>query len=695
MPKSDLDLETRVDSLDVEDAKRIIAALRAEIRHHDYLYHAEGRPEISDAAFDRMFWRLQELEEAFPELVTPDSPTQRVGAQPRKDLPTVAHAAPMLSLDSSQDPDQVRRFDERVRRGLGLDADATLEYVLQPKLDGVSMELVYEDGVLVRGVTRGNGREGEAVTENVRTIASVPLRMRETDRKAPSFLSIRGEVLMSLSAFETLNQRLLEEGEEPFANPRNATSGAIRQLDSAITATRPLEFLAFDILATDGPTPETDLKGVEVLRSWGFPVPDRVQLARTLDEILAYHGEFYRDRDELDYEIDGVVIKLNDLQLRDRLGATSRHPRWALAFKFEPRKEVTRLERIALQVGRTGVLTPVALLRPVEVGGVTVSRATLHNREELERKDVREGDLVRVQRAGDVIPQVVEVVPEEGRERGEPFRMPDTCPDCDTPLEIRGPFTVCPNRFGCTAQLKGRIVHFGSRNALDIEGLGRETAALLVERGIVQELADLFALTAEDLEGLPGFAEKSAQNLAQAIQARRTTELRRFLFGLGVPEVGAAVARDLAEHFREIEAIREADEEALQEVHGVGPRMSALITAFFRDERNARAIDSVLERMEALTVPDRPGADEGEGPLAGLTFVFTGGLESMSRSKARALVEGLGARTTSSVSGETDVVVAGEGAGSKLEKALELELEVLDEDGFLGVLAEHGVEVEE
>jgi DNA ligase (NAD+) len=684
MSPTELDLETPIAELDRDRVETLVDALRREIRRHDHLYYVEGRPQISDARYDELFQRLQALEKAHPDLMSPDSPTQRVGAPPRDGLPTVTHTAPMLSLDSTQDPDEVRRFDERVRKGVDTEQ---VEYVLEPKLDGVSIELVYEDGVLSRAVTRGDGRRGEGVTENVRTIHSVPLRLLEEERPAPALLAVRGEVLMPLSDFEALNQRLVEHGEEPFANPRNATSGALRQLDSRITASRPLTCLAYDILAVQGTTFRTDLDGVEALRSWGLPVPERIELARSVDEILEYHAAYARDRDELDYEIDGVVIKLNDLDERVDMGSTSRHPRWALAFKFEPRKEVTRIERIAVSVGRTGVLTPVALLRPVEVGGVTVSRATLHNREELERKDIREGDLVRVQRAGDVIPQVVEVIAEEGRERSEPFRMPDRCPNCGTEVELRGPYTLCPNRFECTAQLKGRIVHFASRNALDIEGLGEETAALLVERGLVRELADLFDLTARELEPLPGFAEKSAANLARAIAERRTTELQRFLFGLGVPEVGVAVAGDLARHFGSLEALRAADEESLQEVPGVGPRMSELIGAFFRDERNARAIDHVMERMEALTVPAAAG--EG-GPLEGQAFVFTGGLESMSRGRARKLVESLGARTTSSVSGETDVVVAGDGAGSKLAKARELGVKVLDEEGFLALLEEHG-----
>ncbi|TVP58354.1 MAG: NAD-dependent DNA ligase LigA [Gemmatimonadales bacterium] len=719
MNPEDLFSEVPPAELSTDAARDQIERLRAEIREHDHHYYVEAAPKISDAQYDRLFRRLKALEEAHPELLSPDSPTQRVGADPVDSLPTIRHTAPMLSLDSTQEPSEVRRFHERVLKALGHDggtdsrsgetsgepvaeggdsrassgdppagdaADEALPaFLLEPKLDGISIELVYVDGVLDRAVTRGNGREGEGVTENVRTIPSVPLRLRTVGRSAPDLLAVRGEILMRLSAFEALNEQLMEEGSAPYANPRNATSGAIRQLDPSVTARRPLECLAYDVLDVEGADFRTDMEGIEALREWGLVVPERVERVTTVDEILAYHARYDEDRDTLDYEIDGVVIKLDDLEDRVDLGSTSHHPRWALAYKFEPRKEITRIERIAIQVGRTGVLTPVALLRPVEVGGVTVSRATLHNREELERKDVREGDRVRVQRAGDVIPQVVEVVSEEGRERAEPFRMPPRCPNCDTPVEERGPFTYCPNRFGCMAQLKGRIVHFASRSGLDIEGLGEETAALLVDRGLVHQPAELFDLGVDEIEPLPGFAEKSATKLVEAIQRRRTTELRRFLYGLGIPEVGATVARDLATHFRSLEALLAADRAALQAVKGVGPTMSELIVEFLSDEHNRGAIDALHAQMEALTVPEQTGAG---GPLEGQTFVFTGSLESMTRGAAKKRVEALGAKATSSVSGETDVVVAAPGAGRKRAKAEELGVEILDEAGFLALLDE-------
>ncbi len=666
-----------------DDVLTEVHGLRNEIRRHDHLYHVEASPEISDAEYDRLFRRLKELEERHPEVVTPDSPTQRVGADPREELPTVTHVVPMLSLDSTQEPDEVRRFHDRMVQAAG----GTVEYVLEPKLDGVSLELVYVDGLLDRAVTRGNGRQGEGVTENVRTIPSVPLRLREEERRAPSLLSIRGEALIYLSAFEALNQRLVEAGEEPFANPRNAAAGAVRQLDSRVTARRPLDFLAFDVLEAEGMSFRTDMEGVEALRAWGFRLPDGIELASAAEGILEYHGRFQERRDGLDYEIDGVVVKVNDLELRRDLGSTSHHPRWALAYKFEQRKEVTRVERIAVQVGRTGVLTPVALLRPVDVGGVTVSRASLHNREELARKDVREGDRVRVQRAGDVIPQVVERIEDDG-ERGPPFRMPEHCPNCGEAVEHQGPYTRCPNRFGCTAQLKGRLVHFASRHALDIDGLGEETASLLVDRGLVTQPADLFDLKADDLRDLPGFADKSAENLRSAIQRKKGVDLERFLYGLGIPEVGVAVSRDLARHFRELEAIRKADGEELESVPGIGPKVAGQIVSFFQDERVSAAVDSLLER----DVRPTPPSGGSEGPLEGKKVVFTGSLNRLTRARAKAIVERAGGTVTSSVSGVTDLVVAGAGAGSKLDRAQELGVEVLDEEAFLMFLAEHGLE---
>lgn len=664
-----------------------MARLRDELYRHAYLYFVEARPEIGDDVYDRMFRRLQSLEEAFPELVSPESPTHRVGAPPQDKFETVEHVAPMLSLDSSEKGEDVARFDERVRKALGAGVEPV--YLLEPKLDGASIELVYVDGVLERAVTRGNGREGERVTENIRTIPTVPLRLRTDVREAPPLLSLRGEVMMYISDFAHFNASLLESGQEPYASPRNSAAGSIRQLDSRVTASRKLEVMVYDVLAAEGVSFATDSEGVAAIRDWGFVVPDPIETAVSVEEIVSYHARFEEHRDDLDYEIDGVVIKLDHLAARRAMGSTAHHPRWAMAFKFPPRQEVTVIEAIAIQVGRTGVLTPVAWLRPVTVGGVTVSRASLHNREELRRKDLREGDTVRIQRAGDVIPQVVEVL-EHHDDRAQPFEMPSECPVCGTEVYEEGPRTICPNRFGCAAQLKGRIQHFGSRAALDIEGLGEETATLLVDRGLVRRLADLFDIEPKQLMELEGFGEKSATALVAAIASKRNPDLRRFLTALGIPEVGVTVARSLAESFGDFDAIRRAGREELEAIDGIGPRMSEAITGFFAEERNAAAIDALLAQgVEPKTV-ERVAADL---PDLG-TAVFTGTIP-VPRVVAETAWRNVGGKTSGSVSKKTEFVVAGENAGSKLEKAERLGVEVLTFDEFLVRLREHGGALEE
>jgi DNA ligase (NAD+) len=664
------------------DAERRLRALRAEIRHHDYLYYVKDHPEIADEAYDGLYRELEALEQAFPDLRTADSPTQRVAGGVFDRFPTVRHMAPMLSLDSGPNDAEVRRFDERLRKELGGDG---VRYVLEPKLDGASVELVYEHGVLVRASTRGDGVNGEGITDNIRTIPSIPLRLAGRG-PAPALVALRGEIIMRVGAFEALNERLIADGEEPFANPRNAAAGSLRQLDPTVTARRPLDLYVYDVLAASGVSFVTHEDALAAIAAWGFPVSELTGSTSSVDGILAYHTDLLARRDELDFEIDGIVVKLDDLAARERLGTTARHPRWAYAFKFPPRREVTRILGIIASVGRTGVVTPVALLRPVELAGVTVSRATLHNREEVARKDVREGDLVRVQRAGDVIPQVIEVVAEPGRRRAPPFRMPDACPSCGTALVERGPFTTCPNGFHCPAQLAGRIQHFASRHALDIEGLGEESSRLFVAQGLVRSLEDIFDLTADRLVSLEGFAEKSAANLLAAIAKARHVELSRFLFGLGIPEVGVAVARDLARHFGTFGALRHASTAEIDAVPGVGEKMAEVITAFFADRTNARVIDALLARVRLIEGSAEPTA----GPLAGATFVFTGALDALSREEGRRLVESLGARAAGSVSRKTTYVVAGADAGSKLEKARALGIPILDEPAFLALLAKHG-----
>lgn len=673
-----------VRSLPKRDAARRIAALRDEIRHHDYLYYVLDRPEISDEEYDRLFTALLRLEARFPDLVTPDSPTQRVGGEPAKEFRTLEHEAPMVSLEATREKDDVARFVRRVHREA-----AGARFILEPKLDGASVELVYENGVLARAVTRGDGRRGEDVTANVKTIPAAPLRLRLDGRRPPRLLAVRGEVIMHTDAFEQLNRRLLENGEEAFANPRNAAAGSLRQLDPRITAQRSLDLIAYELLAARGVSFERDEQVLRAFREWGLRVPDPARPAGRLDEILRYHADLERRRDTLGYEIDGIVIKVDRLDLRRKLGATARHPRWALAYKFEPRREITRVRDIIVQVGRTGLVTPVALLDPVEVGGVTIARATLHNREEIRRRDIRPGDRVRIHRAGDVIPEVVERIEEPGRRRGRRFAFPERCPACGAKLEVRGPLTRCPNRFGCPAQLRERIRHFASRDAMDIGGIGRATAEALVDYGLVRDLDDLYELRPDDVARLPHFAARSARKLVDAIRRAKRVELQRFLFALGIPGVGESAARDLARHFRTLGAIRHASRDALRRAPGIGPALAAAVHDFFADERHQRAIDALLAKGIEIVPPKAP---EGRG-LAGRSFVLTGRLKRLTRGEAERLVESLGGEARTSVSRRTDYVVAGEAPGRKREEALEKGVRILDEDAFLRLLRRAGADV--
>lgn len=672
-----------------DQAEKRAAELRAELAKHSRLYYVLDEPQISDEAYDGLFHELKELEQNFPDLVSEDSPTQRVGGEALSGFETVEHAAPMLSLDSSAEAEAVERFHQRVVKALG--EGATVEYVLEPKLDGASLELVYRDGVLTGAATRGDGRRGEAILENVKTISAVPLRLRGDDRPVPGFLALRGEVIMQIDAFEQANERLLEQGKAPYSNPRNAAAGALRQLDPRLTARRPLDIYVYDVLAADRLDVASQWETLQALKQWGLrvnPLPEKVD---SVAAILDYHQRMIDTRDDIGYEIDGMVIKLNDLAARVELGATSHHPRWAFAFKFPPRKEITRVLEIIASVGRTGVVTPVALMRPVEIGGVTVARATLHNREEVERKDIRKGDRVRVQRAGDVIPQVVERIAEKGKRRGRKFKMPARCPSCKTPLIERGPFTVCPNGLECPAQLKGRIVHLGSRHALDIEGLGEETAKILVEKELVRHLPELFEVRADQLLELEGFGEISANALIEGIEKGAHAELDRFLYGLGIPEVGRTVARDLARHYRSFDAIRAADEESLQEVPGIGPKMAEAIVGFFAEPGNGEILDTLMDGRVSLILPEPK--EESGSQLEGLKFVLTGGLERLTRDRAKELLESAGAKVVGSVSKKTDYVVAGESPGSKYDKAVELGVAVLDEGGLVALLESKGVEL--
>ena len=654
-----------------------LIALRDAIRRHDNLYYVRDRPEISDSQYDRLFRELVELEQAHPELVTPDSPSQRVGAPPLQGLVKVAHEQPMLSLDSIVEQSEVQAFDQRIKRAL---ETSSVEYSVEPKFDGLSVELMYNRGVFTRGATRGDGMTGEDVTLNLRTIRSLPLQLTPQP-DLPDHLVVRGEVYMRLNDFQALNRRMTERGSDAFANPRNAASGSLRQLDSTITATRPLVVTCYEIMAVSLPTPPTHWDELERLNQWGLPVPMHRRLCTTIDAVTEFHREMESARDHLPYEIDGVVVKVNRRAWQDRLGMKSRSPRWAIAYKFAPRKEITIVQDIVVSVGRTGTLTPIALLKPVDVGGVTISRATLHNAEEVARKDIRIGDTVKIERAGDVIPAIAERVPISGERRGEPFHMPDQCPVCGSRVGREGAYFYCTGQSVCGAQLKGAIEHFASKHALNIDGLGKKTVAQLADHGLVRSLADLYRLTKDDLVKLDGFADRSATLLLESIAASKTVSLDRFLLGLGIRQVGQHIARVLAREFGSLEEIMSADRDRLQQIHEIGPEISESLVAYWSEPHN-REVIARLQKSGVRVAPGTATDDRKRLPLAGKTFVFTGGLENFTRDAAQQAVEKVGGRVSSSVSMRTSYLVAGTEPGSKLDQARMLGVTILTEREF-------------
>jgi DNA ligase (NAD+) len=671
-------------TLSRSEALRRLDELRISIRHHDQLYYVKDRPEISDSEYDRLFRELVEIEAAHPDLITTDSPSQRVGAPPLTELGKVPHERPMLSLDSITDRADVLAFDTRVKRDLKLPA---VSYTVEPKYDGLSVELVYEAGTFVRGATRGDGMMGEEVTVNLRTIRSLPLQLHDTT-KVPVHLVLRAEAYMRLDDFQHLNRRITERGEEPFANPRNAASGALRQLDSRITAGRPLVITCYDIMAVSGQPFQSHWAELEALSSWGLPVPVHRRQCGSIEEVIAFHAEIDALRESLPYEIDGIVVKIDDRRRQEQLGTKSRSPRWAIAFKFAPRKEITQIQDIAVSVGRTGTLTPLALLKPVEVGGVTISRATLHNADEVARKDIRVGDTVKVERAGDVIPAIAERVPVLDEHRNEPFRMPDHCPICGSAVAREGAYYYCTGQTVCMAQIKGAIEHFASKAALNIDGLGKKTVAQLVDRGLVKNLADLYALTKEQLLMLEGFADRSAGLLLRSIERSKHVPFDRFLMGLGIRQVGQHIARLLARHFGQLEPLMAADRDRLEQVREIGPEIAGSLESFFQEERNREVIGQLLDHgMEIIPVPEAgKGESAGNSLIRSKSFVFTGGLSGYSRDEAARLVEEQGGIVTSGVSKKTSYVVAGADPGSKLDQARKFGVRVLSEAEFTDLL---------
>lgn len=657
-------------------ARREIEALREGVAYHDHRYYVLDKPVISDETYDKLFRRLQDLEEAFPEFASEDSPTRRVGGKAASGLAKVAHTAPMLSLNSVYQEKEVEDFDAMIRKETGLGVPA---YTAEPKFDGLSVEVVYENGALVRADTRGDGETGEDITRNIRTIRAVPLRLSGGDGGPPEFLAVRGEVFIHKDEFQKLNKRRIESGEEAFANPRNAAAGSVRQLDPTRVAAIPLDIRFYDVLSVRGRSFASQWEILRRLPKWGLKTDSHNKKCSGLEEVRSFQSEMAGRREDLDYEIDGVVIKLDDLPLREKLGMRQRSPRWALAWKFPPKREVTTLRDIAVQVGRTGILTPVALLDPVNVGGVTVSRATLHNEDEVKRKDVRPGDQVRIERAGDVIPEVVERVSGTGRRRGRAFEMPSKCPVCGARVVREGAYTVCPNSLGCRAQLTGRIIHYASRDAMDIAGLGGKTVEELVGRGLVKSVVDLYGLSVEDIKGLEGFADKSARQLHGAIQGAKSARLDRFLYALGIPGIGGRGAQTLARHFGTLDALLDASAAEIEEAEDMGSITAAGVRAFFHEKENRK----VLDELRAAGLEVRPVASGGpSGTLEGKTFVFTGELEHYTRDEAQRMVEERGGRAASSVSGKTDYVVAGAGPGSKLEEAKKRKVEVITEKEF-------------
>jgi DNA ligase (NAD+) len=652
-----------------------IEHLREQIRHHDYRYYVLDRPTVSDAAYDALMRELQGLEDQYPALVTPDSPTQRVAGQVREGFRTLPHRAPLLSLESTTDSEAVRQFDRRIKATVG----PSTRYVLEPKFDGLSIEVVYERGQLVSASTRGDGQRGEDVTANVRTIRAVPLRLRHDSAAVPRLLAVRGEVLMRRADFAALNERLRDAGKLLFANPRNAAAGSVRQLDPRITAQRALNVYFYDIVALDaGEEAQTASNHAEWMRAWGLRTSPHRRLGSNGADILAYRERMAMARESLDVEIDGVVAKVDNLAARERLGTTAKHPRWAIGVKFAARSATTRLERIEVQVGRTGVLTPVAMLRPVQIGGVTVARATLHNWSELARKGFHVGDTVEVIRAGDVIPEVVGRV-EPSHAAGTPPRPPATCPVCRARVVRRGPFRLCPNTIGCPAQRVRAIQHFASRDAFDIDGLGPSTVQLLVDRELVRTVADLFTLSDEDLRALPRFGAVAARRLATAIEAARQVELARFLFALGIPGVGTATARQLADKFGTLAAIRRSGVVQLAATPDVGPAAGHQVAEFFK-RASSKVIIGALLRHGVTIVPQRAHMSEA---LEGQSVVFTGALDTMTRAEAEQRVARHGGRPMRTVTGATNLVVAGSAAGSKLDRARTLGIPVMSEREFL------------
>ncbi|NPA40611.1 MAG: NAD-dependent DNA ligase LigA [Thermodesulfobacteria bacterium] len=663
-----------------------VKKLREEIEYHNYRYYVLNSPVISDAEYDALMRELKELEEKYPELITPDSPTQRVGFKPAEAFKEVKHEEPMLSLDDAMNEEEVLEFDKRVKKFLNLPEEKEIEYTVEPKIDGLAVELVYENGVFTVGSTRGDGYTGEDVTNNLKTIPSIPLKLRRFTDDAPPIpprIDVRGEVFMTKEEFKRLNEERILKGELPFANPRNAAAGSLRQLDPKVTAQRKLDIFCYGVGKVEGIRFKTQWEILQTLKKWGLKINPLARVVKNIKEAIEYHHYIESIRESLDYDIDGVVIKVNDLELWEKLGTKARSPRYAIAYKFQPTQATTQLVDVVFQVGRTGAITPVAVLKPVQIGGVTVERATLHNEDFIKNLDVRIGDWVLVQRAGDVIPQIVMPIKEKRTGKEKPIKFPTHCPICGTKLVKKEGEAIwrCPNP-NCYASLVRKILHFASRNAMNIEGLGEKVARDLVSKGLVQNIADLFYLKTEDFMRLPGFAYKKAKNLFEAIQKSKKTTLARFLYALGIRHVGEAMAQLLAQKFKTLENLMKASTADLMSISGVGYEVAKSIVDFFKNEENQKLIKRMLEAGVTFIDEEK----EEEKTLNGLTFVFTGTLKSMTRDQAKKLVLEKGGRVTNSVSKNVDYVVVGEKPGSKYQKAKALGLKIINEQEFLKLI---------
>lgn len=688
MPKSkeNVDLKPEVDVDDVsskDEAEEAIEKLREAIRYHDYRYYVKDDPVISDAEYDEMMQELEKLEDEYPDLVTDDSPTQQVGGEPRDELGLVDHPEPMLSLKSVFDKEDMESFDETCRDELDVD---TVEYTCEPKYDGLAVELIYEDGELTQASTRGDGETGEDITENVKTIKEVPLRLIEPESKAiPDSIVVRGEVYMRKDEFKQLNEKRADNDENTFANPRNAAAGSLRQLDPKVTGERPLHIYLYQITSAEDHGFETQSEILEKLPEFGLRVnTEQNRKCEGIDEVADAYKEFEENREDLPYEIDGMVCKVNSFDGQKTLGFRSDSPRWAIAWKFPPKRGTSTVKSIEVQVGRTGKLTPVAHLEPVNIGGVEVTRASLHNQNEIDKKDIRIGDKVIVERAGDVIPQVVKPITDDRDGSEEKFSMPEECPVCGSQVVMSEDKKQahCTN-ISCRAQVRERLKHFASKDGMDIEGLGDKRVQKLLDHDLVSKPADLYKLAKDDWMQLEDIEEKSSQNLMDELKASKECELDQFLYALGIPHVGQHMARVLAKNFKDIDDLNSAGKESLKKINEIGPEVANAVTTFFNDKSNKKNIE---ELFDAGVKPENPYYKTADQPLEGITFVFTGELDEWTRDEVKDLIERLGGRATSSVSGETDYVVRGPGAGSKLDDAREEGVDILDEEEFKDLL---------